>query len=252
MTWMGMTLVCLLSTPDDSATTIKSISPEKVASFQRALQSAAFTALPTPLYEGSDHWGDTKKSINGMKWTASKPELQYADKNQGTWRKYKVTLDQPHNDHLRLSLNNMHQAGNNTLSFLIKIEADVEFDVQQQNWQSGVKLFDGTVRGRATAKVSISCESKLSVEPGASILPVLKYRLRVVEAKAGYENLVFTHVPGLGGSAAKALGNWTVDAIQQLKPSLERKLVEKLTQKIVKAADTKEIQLSLNGVERKK
>jgi hypothetical protein len=63
---------------------------------------------------------------------------------------------------------------------------------------------------------------------------------------------VFTHVPGLGGSAAKVVGNWTVDAVNQMKPSLERKLIEKLTEKLKKAADTKEIQVSLSGIERKK
>lgn len=247
MTWMLLFLVAY----DDSAT-LKSISPERVAGFQRALLTAVFTAIPTPLYEGSDHWGDTKKSINGMKWAGGKPELQYADKNQGTWRKYQVTLDDPHQEHLRLQLHDVKNLGGNTLGFVIKVEADIGFEVEQQNWQSGVKFFDGKVRGKSTVKLSLQCESKLSIEPGVSVLPVMKYRLRVVEAKVSYDHLVFSHVPGLNGSAAKAVGNWTVDAVNQLKPSLERKLVDKLTQKIVKAADTKEIQVSLAGIERKK
>lgn len=250
-TWMAICIVFLTWLPDDQAA-IKSISPERVAGFQRALQQSVFTFMPTPLFEGSDHWGDMKKSVNGMKWSGGKPELQYADKNQGTWRKYKVTLNHPHQDHLRLQLNDVKNVGNNALSFLLKVEADIEFDVQQQNWQSGVKLFDGSVRGRTTVKLALRCESKLSIEPGVSVMPVLKYRLRVVDAKASYDDLVFTHVPGLGGSAAKVVGNWTVDAVQQMKPSLEKKLIEKLTQKIVKAADTKEIQVSLTGIERKK
>lgn len=250
MTWLLMSLLFMISTPQEAAS-IKSISPERVASFQRALEKAVFTALPTPLYEGSDHWGDKKKSVNGMKWTP-KPELQYADKNHGTWRKYRVTLDQPAQDHLKLKVNDVKSLGNNSLSFQIKVDTDVQFDVEQQNWQSGIKVFGGSARGSVTVKMAITCKSKLSIEPGANFLPMIKYRLHVIDAKAGYDHLVFSHVPGLGGSAAKIIGNWTVDAVNQLKPSLERKLIEKLTEKLKKAADTKEIQVSLSGIERKK
>ena len=249
MAWMLYNLFLLLSVQD--AVSAKSISPERVASFQRALEKTVYTALPTPLYEGSDHWGDTKKSVNGLKWSG-KPELQYGDKNHGTWRKYRVTLDQPAPKHLRLRLNNVQSTGNNSLKFQIKVDADVEFDIHQQNWQAGIKLFDGTVKGRTTVKLMLSCESKLSIEPGVSLLPAIKYRLHVNDAKAGYDNLVFTHVPGLGGSAAKVVGNWTIDALTQMKPSLERKMIDKLTEKLKKAADTKEIQVSLSGIERKK
>lgn len=236
----------------DDGMTAKSISPERVASFQRAMETAVFTAMPTPLFQGSDHWGDTKKSVNGMKWTSGKPELQYADKNHGTWRRYIITLDQPAADHLHLKLSDVKNIGNNSLSFQIQVDADVEFDVQQQNWQSGIKLFDGALRGRATARLTLNCESKLSIETGPNLLPMLKYRLRVIDTKANYDKLTITHVPGIGGSAAKVVGNWTVDAVQHLKPSLEKKMIDKLTQKLTKAADTKEIQVSLAGIERKK
>ncbi|HQR06391.1 MAG TPA: hypothetical protein PLN21_06190 [Gemmatales bacterium] len=250
MTWMLICSIFFFLPAQDTAA-VKSISPERVASFQRALEKAVFTALPTPLYEGSDHWGDKKKSVNGMKWTP-KPELQYADKNHGTWRKYRVTLDQPSQDHLKLKVNDVKSLGNNSLSFQIKVDADIEFDVEQQNWQAGIKLFDGFARGGATVKMVITCESKLTIEPGVNLFPVIKYRLHVMDAKASYDRLVFTHVPGLGGSAAKVVGNWTVDAVNQMKPSLERKLIGKLTEKLKKVADTKEIQVSLSGIERKK
>lgn len=249
MSWMLYHLV-LFSSVQDSVTA-KSISSERIASFNRALEKTVYSTLPTPLYEGSDHWGDTKKKVNGLKWSG-KPELQYGDKNHGTWRKYRVTLEQPAPKHLRLRLTNVQNTGNNSLKFRINVDADVEFDIHQQNWQVGIKMFDGTVKGRATVKLLLSCESKLNIEPGANLFPIIKYRLHVIDAKAGYDNLVFTHVPGLGGSAAKVVGNWTVDAVTQMKPSLERKLIDKLTEKLKKAADTKEIQVSLSGIERKK
>ncbi len=243
MEWIILLLLCQ-SDP-------KPIAPEKVAQFQKALESAVFSNLPVPLYEGKSHWGDTAEAVNGIKWKP-KPELQYTQKNQGTWRKYQVTLQQPASDHLSLDINDMKNIGNNTLQFELLIQADLNFDVTQQNWNAGIKLFDGSARGSAKVRLRLTCESKLVIEPSSSYLPTIRYRLRVSEAKASYGELKFKHVPGLGGSVAKVIGEWTVDAVNQLKPSIERKLIDKLTQKVVKAADTKEIQLSLAGIERRK
>jgi hypothetical protein len=243
MTWM---LLLLMVQTDP-----KPIAPEKVAQFQKALESTVFSNLPTPLYEGKSHWGDTAEAVNGIKWKP-KPELQYTQKNQGTWRKYQITLQQPASDHLKLEINDMKNIGNNTLQFELLIKADLIFDVTQQNWSAGIKLFDGSARGSAKVRLRLTCESKLVIEPSTSYLPTIRYRLRVSEAKASYIDLQFKHVPGFGGSAAKVIGEWTFDAVNQLKPSIERKLIDKLSQKVVKAADTKEIQLSLAGIERKK
>jgi hypothetical protein len=243
MTWM---LLLLMVQTDP-----KPIAPEKVAQFQKALEATVFSNLPTPLYEGKSHWGDTVDVSNGIKWKP-KPELQYGPKNHGLWRKYQVTLQQPTSDHLSLDISNMKNVGNNTLQFELLIQSDVNFDVTQQNWYAGTKLFDGSARGSAKVRLRLTCESKLVIEPSSSYLPTIRYRLRVSEAKASYDELKFKHVPGFGGSAAKVIGEWTVDAVNQLKPSIERRLIDKLTQKVVKAADTKEIQLSLAGIERKK
>lgn len=248
---MSLFLLTMICMPDDGPAQLRALPAEKVASLQRALEGAVFTALPTPLNEGKSHWGETKKSVNGLKWT-SKPELQFGNRNHGTWRKYVVALDTPVKDHLRLRVSNVQNVGHNTLTFQVEVEADVHFDVQQQNWATGVKLFDGSARGSASVKMNMNFESKLIIEPTTSFLPTIKYRMRVVQANTDLEKIVFTHVPGLGGTAAKVVGNWTMDAMQKIKPSLESNLLDKLTQKLVKAADTKEIQLSLAGVERKK
>jgi hypothetical protein len=227
------------------------VPPAQVAQFQRALQGATLGNLPKPLFDGKDHWGETKKTVIGMKWKPA-PELQYGQRNHGTWRAYTVKLKEPHTKHLKLAVRNMNTVGNNTLRFDIQVNANVEFDVTQQNWNAGVKLFDGSVRGGANVTLKMTCESTLIIEPTSNFVPNIRYRLRVVRSQASYDDLSFDHVPGLGGTAAKVVGEWTVDAIKQLKPSLERKLIDKLTQKLTKAADTKEIQLSLAGIEKRK
>jgi hypothetical protein len=63
--------------------------------------------------------------------------------------------------------------------------------------------------------------------------------------KADYDHFVTEHIAGLGGDAAKLLG----DALQKiLRPALEKKLLPKASAAIVKAADTKELRVSLGSL----
>src|SRR5690348_13029360 len=52
---------------------------------------------PRVLYEASPGWGHTARVARGVKWTGKhlplRPELQYSDKNDGTWRHVRVTAD---------------------------------------------------------------------------------------------------------------------------------------------------------------
>jgi len=232
------------------------LAPERAIALERALSAVISVNLPKPLYRGNSHWGDTAPTPNGVIWVGrgflKKPEFQYADKNHGIWRKYEVDLESKASQPLKLKLENPVQAGNNTLSFDLHLDVDLHFKIEQENWQHGIKFFDGAARGNLHFMVMMKCESKLVIEPGESFLPVMKYRFRVVQARPNYSNLKFTHVPGLGGEVAEKLGRWGHEALQQIKPSVERKLMDKLTQRILKAADTKEVQLSLSGIERKK
>jgi hypothetical protein len=225
---------------------------DKVARLQSALSTVMVTALPKPLCEGNSHWGDTVRAANGLKWLGLKPEIQYGDKNHGTWRKYKIVIEEPATGHLQIALKDVVIPGNNTMTFALQLDTDLHFDVTQQNWKDGIKLFDGSVRGNVHFTLVLQCESKLTIDFGENYFPTVKYRLRVTDAKPSYDHLKVTHIAGVGGELAKKLGDWSHEAIQQWKPSLERRLIDKLTQKIIKAADTKEIQLSLSGLERKK
>jgi hypothetical protein len=71
--------------------------------------------------------------------------------------------------------------------------------------------------------------------------------VKVTEAKLFYEKLVIEHTAGIGGDAAKLLGDAVIDMVKQAKPSLERDLLKKANAAIVKAADTKEIRVSLEA-----
>ena len=72
--------------------------------------------------------------------------------------------------------------------------------------------------------------------------------MKVNEAQLFYENLVIEHTAGLGGDAAKILGELAVDTVKKARPELERDLLNKANAAIVKAADTKEVRVSLDSL----
>jgi hypothetical protein len=84
------------------------------------------------------------------------------------------------------------------------------------------------------------------------LLPDAVFRLRVVESDLGYDNLVVEHTAGVGGEAAKVLGDAFIGGVRLWKPSLERRLLAKANEAIVKAADTKEVRLGVTSLIGKK
>ncbi len=115
-------------------------------------------------------------------------------------------------------------------------------------WESGVRLYAGSVRARFRAKVLLRCEVTSRLEAGKYFIPDAVFRMRAKQAHLAYDNLVFEHIPGIGGDAAKILGGAFHGAIRQWHPSLERGLLQKGNAAIVKAADTKDVRLSLGRV----
>ena len=89
-------------------------------------------------------------------------------------------------------------------------------------------------------------------ESGKSFLPDVVVRMRVVKATVKYDDLNVDHIAGLGGSAARVLGDAVHDVVKTIRPSLEEGLLARANAAIVKAADTREVRLSLGKIVTKK
>jgi hypothetical protein len=71
------------------------------------------------------------------------------------------------------------------------------------------------------------------------------FRLRVTQADINYDHFVTEHIAGLGGDAARVLGDTLQKTLQHW---LEKKVLPKANTAVVKAADTKEMRLSLASI----
>jgi hypothetical protein len=97
--------------------------------------------------------------------------------------------------------------------------------------------------------VLLKCEitSRTETKPG-SLLPDMVFRVRVTDAKLVYDKLVIEHTAGVGGDAAKVLGETFLDVARRVKPDLERDLLARANAAIMKAADTKEVRVSFESL----
>lgn len=264
----GSTLVCLLvlsgwSSPAYSQTTFKLKSPPLTdilplldASSPQALsgvlRGALIQFLPNPLYEASPGWGQQSMVANQLKWKRDegillKPKIYKTLKNDGTWRKIILTSNNLP-DTLILDIRNVQLAQPNQLNFDLFLSFDARVEYLHHVWESGVRLYSGSVKARFRVKLLLHCEATATLESGKKLIPDAVFRLHATSGKLSFDNLVFEHVPGLGGSAAKVLGNGFHNILNDLRPSLESNLLSKGNAAIVKSADTKEVRVSLGRV----
>jgi hypothetical protein len=219
-----------------------------------SLRGYLVRSLPDPLYEASPGWGQTKKAPNGVKWTGKvvplRPEITQKEKNQGTWRKVRVTAVNPA-DSLVLDLRDFRSSEQGRLTFTAFVALDARVDYTRQKWEAGLKLSDISVRARFRVQMTLNCEATLHLTANGLLLPEAVFRLRVVESHVQFENFVVEHVAGVGGDAAKFIGDRVKHGLDRWHPSLEQKLLERANAAIVKAGDTKEVRLSLTQLLKK-
>ena len=115
-----------------------------------------------------------------------------------------------------------------------------------------MRLWSGSIRARTQLHVTLDCESVVRVETKGGLLPDFVFRVRVTQAEVGYDDLVVEHIAGVGGSAARLIGEALHRSLHRWKPSLERDLLARADAAIVKAADTREVRLGLSGLLKQK
>jgi hypothetical protein len=214
------------------------------------LRSLIIPCLPDPLVEQSFDWGKQERVAVGLEWRRKgsllKPEVMKQMRNDGHWRKIAVQANNPEKT-LKLIVNDVKSPEPKRMTFSVELEMPVNLKFEQQLWRSGVRLYSGETRARCRAVLRLECEStSRSEKKPSALLPDIVFRMRVLTAKLNYYDFVVEHTAGVGGDAAKLLGEAVHETIRTWKPSLERKLLDKANAAIVKAGDTKEIRLGLS------
>jgi hypothetical protein len=253
---LGVAVLLTAGTKDALAVeqpkTVDQLGGDTTSELATSLRSLLVEAMPVPLFEDASHWGKQKSVARGLKWTGPDvhPEIQKSEKNDGRWWKVKVTADRPH-ETFALALGDLAKPEPGRMTFTVAITMPTQVELERQTWKAGVRLYSGSTRARLRVKLLLRCEAVTKLQ-NKGLLPEAVFRLRVLQAESGYDNLVVEHIAGVGGEAAKALGDTLLGILHQVHPSLERKLLAKADAAIVKAGDTKEVRLGLTSLFSKK
>jgi hypothetical protein len=225
------------------------LSPANPDALAGALRGYLAHNLPPTLYEASPGWGHTARVANGLHWTGKhlplQPHLKYADKNDGDWRKVRVTAENPA-DTLLLDIRNLQQPELGRVTFDLFLSLDARVDYEHQKWESGVRIYSVGAQGTLRVKALLSCEATTRLEPGSQLLPDAVFRLHVTQAQLSYDNLVVKHIAGVGGEAAKLIGDSLKGGLHQWRPSWEKEMLAKADAAVAQACDTKEVRISLS------
>jgi hypothetical protein len=205
--------------------------PAELAGIFRSL---LLNHLPDPLVEGQSNWGHQVEAKFG-------PRL----KNNGVWRKYRISAMSPAQT-LTVDIKDLKPVDADRTTFEMRIGFDAQIDLQQQLWERNLRLYSGSTLARAKVQAVLQCEVTTKVESGKGPLPDFVFRLRVVKADLSYKDFDVVHLAGMGGDGAKVIGEALHGLLLDIKPSLEKDLLEKANAAIVKAGDTKEVRVSLN------
>jgi hypothetical protein len=242
-----MILMAVLASPL-SASAQNTPSLEQLAG---PLQTLIQQALPATLYEEKWNWGHTKSVPHAVHWEGRglkiRPEVIKTERNDGTWKQIKVT-PRDLKETLVCKLSDLKTTNADQLQFNAFVSLMVGVDYDQQVWESGVRLYAGSVRARLRVNLPMVVELTMRFEQGKSLFPDAVFRVRVLKADVSYDKLVVEHIAGIGGTGAKVLGEAVHATVKKIKPNLERDLLAKANAAIVKAGDTKELRLGLGSL----
>jgi len=204
-------------------------------------------AIPPVLFEQSRNWGKTSRTPHAIHWHGLRPEIVKTPRNDGHWQKLRLS---PRNlaGTLDFRMTPARTIDSERQTFQVYLSFVTTIDYEHQLWESGVRLYSGSTRARVRVKLWMDIENTVRLEAKKSIVPDLVFRLKATNAKLAYEDLVVEHTAGVGGTAAKLIGQMIEDTIREVQPDLERKMLEKAGAAIVRAADTREIRIGLGSV----
>jgi hypothetical protein len=245
--WRTFALVSALLFPLLLAAQTPAKADDSATQFAKLLKPVLIDAMPETLFKNEDNWGHTVMVPVGVKWMGLRAKVMKSPREHGEWKKLIISAQELKRS-MDLKIYNVKtiDAEKNSFKVLLTFQMGVYYD--QQNWESGVRLWSGSVRARAQVKFELDCESTIRIEVDKNYLPDFLLRLRVTNAKVSYDKLVVEHLNGVGGTAAKLLGDGLHEGMKKLRPSIERDLLDKASKAIVKTADTREIRIGFSGL----
>jgi hypothetical protein len=196
-----------------------------------ALRNELVDKLPSPLAETSPGWGHTKR-IGG------------SNKKQGKWRKVRLDALNPR-DTLVIDVRDIKPAADGSVAFSTFLLCDARVEYTEHIYEAGIRVLATSARARLRLHLQVDCQASASLDGSNAWVPDVVLTIRATKAHVTYDNLVLEHAIGVGGDAARLMGDGLKNALHELRPGLEASWLAKADAAVVKAAHAREVRLHL-------
>jgi hypothetical protein len=197
-----------------------------------------------PEYDKEENWGHQKEIVDGYHWTERADgwhwEKQTKKVNEGTWRRYRVRLDNPERN-LQLSFTPPQPAPNGGTAFQAVLTARLWAEGVQEQWVLGVKGLNFHIEGYATVRARLDVVVNVQPVSGASF-GTIEVLPQVTGVQLDLLDLALTKVDMLHGDAARELGRMLKDVVASEIHKQEPKAAAKINAQIEK--NRKKLQFS--------
>jgi hypothetical protein len=224
--------------------------PAEAEALAKQLRKLLEKKIPDPLTKSGSNWGHqtavtvTRRYREGLRvWLEPVQELR----NDGVWRRIEVRIPDP--SKVKLDVTELlHAAGGKVLATVAASSERVDVRFEQQVWRNGVRLYSGETRAHCRAGLTVRAEvtPRAEFRKDKGLLPDVTLTVRVTSADLSYDDLVVDHTAGIGGDAARVVGDLILKTAKAVKPDLEADLLGKAEAAIVKAAGTREFKVALD------
>ncbi len=221
--------------------------PSSEASLSQLVETIVRGSIPKT-FEDTRQWGKRRKVVNGLDIETKGLRLRISKRERamrhGLWRRYRVTLLDPH-ETLRLRIENLRSPAAGQFRWDLYGSARANVDARFEHWNLGVKLLNGSADADATLEVHADCSVTISVETGADDkAPVLVLRPTVHKVGLRLPDLDVNHLGTVRGRVARELGNGFEEIIEDLLQTQEASIRKKAQKSIDKHADDFRIPLA--------
>jgi hypothetical protein len=189
-----------------------------------------------PEYDKEENWGHQKEIVDGYHWTEHADgwhwDKQTKKVNEGTWRRYRVRLDNPERN-LQLSFTTPQPAANGGTAFQAILTARLWAEGVQEQWVLGVKGLNFHIEGYATVRAKLDVVVNIEPVSGASF-GTIEVLPQVTGVQLELLDLTLTKVDMLHGDAARELGRMLKDVVASEIRKQEPKAAAKINAQIEK------------------
>jgi hypothetical protein len=168
-----------------------------------------------PEYDKQENWGHQKEIVDGYHWQQRADGWHFVKQtkkvNDGTWRQYRVRLDNPERN-LKLRFTPPQPGPNSGTAFQAFLTAKLWANGVQEQWVLGVKGLNFHVEGYATIRARLDIVVNVQPVEGASF-GTIEVLPQVTGVNLELVDLTLTKVDMLHGDAARELGRMLKDIV---------------------------------------